>query len=86
MNSGSLRLKGGTGFFHSQSIRNEISVSPLLQIAIAHDFSLTAVAAEEALAAANEAAKTTAKLVAPRVPKDLPPAKWMPWYQVIQHC
>ncbi len=39
-------------------------------------------AAEEALAAANVAAKTTTKLVAPKVPKDLPRAKMMPWYQV----
>ena len=47
---------------------------------------LTAAAAEEALAAANEAAKSTAELVAPRVPKDLPPAKWMPWYPVRGCC
>jgi len=37
--------------------------------------------AEEALAAANVAAKSTAELVAPKVPKDLPRAKMMPWYQ-----
>jgi hypothetical protein len=45
-------------------------------------YRFAAAAAEEALAAANEAAKTTAEKVAPRVPKDLPPAKMMPWYQV----
>eukprot|EP00292_Cryptomonas_paramecium_P021709 CAMPEP_0113723434 /NCGR_PEP_ID=MMETSP0038_2-20120614/38421_1 /TAXON_ID=2898 /ORGANISM="Cryptomonas paramecium" /LENGTH=168 /DNA_ID=CAMNT_0000653023 /DNA_START=297 /DNA_END=799 /DNA_ORIENTATION=+ /assembly_acc=CAM_ASM_000170 len=36
--------------------------------------------AEDILAAANDAAKSTAE-VAPRVPKELAPPKMMPWYQ-----